>query len=72
MICRVCGNLMVRTGTCHTCPCCGETTGCGCTIDGLLKDPDALQLKMDRILFGVSVVDVATGRRVDPLSIRAA
>lgn len=28
-ICRTCGGLMVRTGTCHTCTQCGDSTGCG-------------------------------------------
>jgi len=27
--CPRCGSVMVRAGTCHTCPTCGETTGCG-------------------------------------------
>lgn len=27
--CPKCGSLMGRAGTCHTCPTCGETTGCG-------------------------------------------
>ena len=26
--CRVCGTIMVRTGTCYTCPECGENSGC--------------------------------------------
>ena len=26
--CRNCGTLMRRAGTCHTCPDCGETSGC--------------------------------------------
>jgi len=28
-ICRICGGLMVKSGTCETCTSCGETTGCG-------------------------------------------
>ena len=28
LICSDCGNLMVATGTCHTCPKCGANTGC--------------------------------------------
>ena len=28
-ICTDCGNLMRRTGACHTCPTCGNNTGCG-------------------------------------------
>lgn len=28
-VCRVCGGMMIRTGTCMTCTQCGETTGCG-------------------------------------------
>ncbi len=27
-ICPVCGNVMIRTGTCYTCPNCGTTSGC--------------------------------------------
>lgn len=33
MVCRVCGGLMIRTGTCHTCTQCGDTTGCGRATD---------------------------------------
>lgn len=28
-ICRNCGELMFRTGSCYTCPACGESDGCG-------------------------------------------
>jgi ribonucleoside-diphosphate reductase alpha chain len=28
-VCRNCGGLMIRTGSCHTCTTCGDTTGCG-------------------------------------------
>jgi ribonucleoside-diphosphate reductase alpha chain len=27
--CRTCGSLMRRNGTCHSCPACGSTSGCG-------------------------------------------
>lgn len=27
--CDRCGAMMFRTGSCHTCPGCGNTTGCG-------------------------------------------
>lgn len=27
--CRQCGGIMQRTGSCYTCPACGENTGCG-------------------------------------------
>lgn len=29
VVCKTCGGLMIRTGTCHTCPTCGDNTGCG-------------------------------------------
>lgn len=28
-ICRRCGGMMIRTGTCHTCTQCGDSDGCG-------------------------------------------
>ncbi|GMU26211.1 MAG: ribonucleoside-diphosphate reductase subunit alpha [Candidatus Uhrbacteria bacterium] len=28
-VCSLCGSLTVRAGTCHTCPTCGSSTGCG-------------------------------------------
>ena len=27
--CNVCGTIMVRSGSCYTCPECGATSGCG-------------------------------------------
>lgn len=27
--CQVCGAIMIRTGSCYTCPDCGATGGCG-------------------------------------------
>jgi rubrerythrin len=27
-LCRNCGNIMRRAGSCHTCPDCGESDGC--------------------------------------------
>ena len=27
--CSICGSVLYRTGTCYTCPCCGEAGGCG-------------------------------------------
>jgi ribonucleoside-diphosphate reductase alpha chain len=27
-ICRNCGNITQRSGSCHTCPCCGTSNGC--------------------------------------------
>ena len=29
MVCRNCGGVMMRTGSCHTCIQCGESNGCG-------------------------------------------
>jgi len=29
VMCPTCSNEMVRTGTCYSCPGCGDTTGCG-------------------------------------------
>lgn len=72
MICPFCGNLMVRTGSCYTCPCCGENTGCGHEASSLLIRPGAFQERVDRILFGFSVIDTSTGQRVDPRSIQPA
>ena len=28
-LCRVCGGMLVRTGTCECCSFCGESSGCG-------------------------------------------
>ena len=28
-LCKTCGGMLIRTGTCHTCTQCGDTTGCG-------------------------------------------
>ena len=28
VLCHVCGDIMQRAGTCHTCPSCGATSGC--------------------------------------------
>lgn len=28
-ICRICGGLMIQTGSCQACMQCGESTGCG-------------------------------------------
>jgi ribonucleoside-diphosphate reductase alpha chain len=27
--CQQCGGIMQRTGSCYTCPSCGNNTGCG-------------------------------------------
>jgi hypothetical protein len=29
LLCKECGNITDRTGTCHTCPVCGWNAGCG-------------------------------------------
>lgn len=28
-VCKVCGGLVIQTGSCTTCTQCGETSGCG-------------------------------------------